>query len=249
MAAKRTYNEPIFVPNWKEERQILVNTIRGQGAAGHQLQILEAGCGLSWGLDLGDLQYSITGVDVDAPALEQRLQVKRDLDRAICGDLRTVELEGGTFDVIFNSYVLEHVQGAREVLLRFESWLKPGGIMILIIPNRDSGWGFLIRLTPFWFHVLFKKVVLRDGKAGTPGYGPFRTYYDKVVSRRGIHAFCDERGLRLKNEYSVGNGRRIWNPAVRAALSAVLAVISVVSLGRLSRRHANLMYVIEKPER
>ncbi len=247
MSAHLRHRQPEFIPNWKEERRIIADTIRNHGSPGQKLTILEAGCGLSWGLDLGDREFTLTGIDIDQPALDQRLHVKKDLDRAICGDLRTVHLEDGTYDVIFNSYVMEHIQGARDVLLRFERWLKPGGIMILIIPNRDSVWGFLIRMTPFWFHIFFKRYVLRDRKAGSPGYGPFRTYYDKVVSRRGIHEFCEERGLVLKAEYSVGNGRKIWTPAVRAVLSFVTVVISIASFGTLARGQANLMYIIERP--
>lgn len=240
-------DEPILVRGWAEERRILSDTIGDLGTSRQPLAILEAGCGLSWGLDLKGLESTITGVDVDQNALEQRLNVKKDLNRAICGDLRTVELDDDSYDVIYNSYVLEHIEGAKDVLLRFERWLRPGGIMLVIIPNRDSVWGFMTRVTPFWFHVKFKRYVLRDQKAGTPGYGPFRTYYDKVVSQRGIHDFCRERRLRIKAVYSVGHGRKIWKPSVRAARSIAVFIIHFASLGSLSRKHANLMFVIEKP--
>ncbi len=81
----------------------------------------------------------------------------KDLDVTILGDLRTAELEAGKYDIIFNSNVLEHIQGARHVLDNFISWVKPGGFIILVMPNGDSAKGFLTKWTPHWFHVFFMR--------------------------------------------------------------------------------------------
>ena len=37
---------------------------------GRELQILEAGCGRKWPIDLSGVRYRLTGVDLDAKALE-----------------------------------------------------------------------------------------------------------------------------------------------------------------------------------
>jgi 2-polyprenyl-3-methyl-5-hydroxy-6-metoxy-1,4-benzoquinol methylase len=42
------------------------------------------------------------------------------------------------FDVIIASHVLEHVQDPTIVLRKVRTWLKPGGILIVIVPNRES---------------------------------------------------------------------------------------------------------------
>jgi hypothetical protein len=60
-------------------------------------------------------------------ALRIRRDETKDLDEAIVGDLRTADFGQRTFDVIFNSYVLEHVPGAQQVLENFNRWVKRPG--------------------------------------------------------------------------------------------------------------------------
>src|SRR5690606_33965359 len=131
--------------------------------------ILEAGCGNSWQLKLPGVKYVLTGVDLNEDALRIRKCERKDLDGVIHGDLRTVALDADQYDVIYNSFVLEHVQQAEHVLSNFCRWLKPGGILILRIPDPKSVYGFLSRLTPFWFHVFYKRFIAGIKTAGKPG--------------------------------------------------------------------------------
>ena len=71
-----------------------------------ELRILEAGCGRSWPLKLSR-PYQLTGIDMDQAALSAR----KDLNSAVVGDLRTAEFAERSFDVIYSSYVLEHIRG------------------------------------------------------------------------------------------------------------------------------------------
>jgi SAM-dependent methyltransferase len=244
---RRRLPEPRVLDSWLEERAIMARHIRELGTRTSPLNILEAGCGTTWGLDLEDVPYTLTGVDIDPHALKVRLRHEKDLHFAICGDLRTLELTENAYDVIFNSYVLEHVSGARQVLNNFVHWLKPGGIIVLVIPNRDSVWGFVTRFTPFRFHVFFRKYVTGDRNAGTPGYAPYPTHYDKVVSRDGVYRFCEENGLVVTAEYSVGHGRRNKGLVAHACVQMCTHLVHLASFGALSAKHANLIYIIEKP--
>ncbi|MEC4749580.1 class I SAM-dependent methyltransferase [Methylomicrobium sp. Wu6] len=238
--------EPIKLDNWHEEKAVMAAHIREVSGGEIPLQILEAGCGTSWGLDLKDIPYILSGIDLDQHALDLRQNQEKDLDIGIYGDLRTVMLEEGKYDVIFNSYVLEHVSGAEDVLINFVRWLKPGGILVLVIPNRDSVWGFMTRMTPFWFHVFFRKFITGDRDAGKPGYAPYPTFYDKVVSRKGVYAFCKKHRLSIQAEYSVGHGRRNKSWGVHALLVSFIWMIHFASLKTLSAKHANLIYIIKK---
>ena len=76
------------------------------------VEILEAGCGRSWPLNLDGIKYKVTGVDIDQKAIESRVNDARDLDEAILADLRYLDLGSRKFDVIYNSFVLEHVENA-----------------------------------------------------------------------------------------------------------------------------------------
>jgi SAM-dependent methyltransferase len=196
------------------------------------LRILEAGCGRTWAHKLS-VPYVLTGLDLDPDALAART----DLDHAIVGDLRTVEFPQHSFDVIYNAFVLEHVRGARQVLERFLDWLAPGGMLILKVPDRDSAYGFLTRLTPFWTHVLIYRYMLGYPQAGTPGHAPYPTYYDKVVSERGLREFCLGNGMRAPELYRLCSYENQWS--VRAAA----LVTSLLSGGRLPWRHNNLLLI------
>lgn len=225
---------------------IAKNYILQKANPGTTLQILEAGCGSGGGIDLHEIQCMLTGVDLDEDALNLRGEQQNYLDIAILADLRTVLLNDDSYDVVISNYVLEHVDGAEDILKNFTRWLKPSGLMILVFPNRDSGYGFMTRIIPFRLHIFYKKYVQAIKHAGKPGIGPYPVYFDKVVSRRGIYNFCENHGLLMKVEYRI-DGRPIKNQAVWFLARAFLWVLYLVSYGRLTFYHRNLFYIIEKP--
>jgi SAM-dependent methyltransferase len=196
------------------------------------LRILEAGCGRQWPLQLS-VPFSLTGLDLDRDALAARV----DLDQAVVGDLRSVEFAPHSFDVIYNAFVLEHVSGARQVLERFLRWLAPGGTLIVKLPDRDSAYGFLTRLTPFWAHVMIYRYLLGYPQAGTPGHGPYRTYYDEVVSERGLREFCLGNGMKAPGLY------RLCSYASNRPVRLAAFLTSMLSGGRLAWRHNNLLLI------
>lgn len=212
----------------------------------HPLRILEAGCGNKWSLQLDDVNYTLTGVDVDREALEIRKYQVRDTDEICVGDLRTTELFApASFDVIYNSFVLEHVDGAERVLDNFVRWLAPGGLLILRFPDRNSVYGFLTRHTPFWFHVFIKKYIQGVKNAGQPGFDPYPTFYDPVLSRAGIREYCHAHDCTVLDE--TGYAGYLPDGALRRVLALILVrSIGALSLGRLEWRHNNLTFVIEK---
>jgi SAM-dependent methyltransferase len=228
-----------------QEFGLLERCIAEQAADGHRLEILEAGCGRHWPLSLKGVSYTLTGIDLDRSALEIRKAKYNDLDEIVAGDLRTAELAPGKYDVIYNSFVLEHIEDARLVMENFHRWLKPGGILILRVPDRDSVYGFFTRITPHWLHVYYKKYFQGKPNAGKPGFGPYPTYYDQVVSRPGIQAFCREQGMILKSEH--GQGYYIAGRGLIPRLTGVFArTVSLLSLGQLAWQYANLTFVMQK---
>ncbi len=113
------------------------------------------------------------------------------------------------------------------------------------LPDRNTVFGFVTNLTPFWFHVFYHRFVLRRKNAGKPGFGPYPTHYDRVVSRDGIRDFCAKHQLVIREER--GLGTYVIETRTRARLiRLVTIVISALSLGRLPWRHNNLTYVLEK---
>jgi SAM-dependent methyltransferase len=233
-----------LLPDHQTGVRFMERWIRSQYSS-EPLQILEAGCGNKWSLQL-DVPYRLTAVDLDSNALSIRTTKFKDIDKAIVGDLRNREIvPEGKFDVIYNAFVLEHVDGAEQVLDNFFGWLKPGGLLILRIPDRDSVYGFLTRITPFWSHVALKRYVYRFPNAGKPGFDPYPTYYDWVVSRRGMRTYCEQHGHIIKDEAGAGYYLPPRFP-LRTVGYTVVRTLSALSLGRLEWRHNNLTFVIQK---
>jgi SAM-dependent methyltransferase len=235
---------------WELHRTILSKFLNEYFSAWEgKVKILEAGCGEMWNLDLDRMDYVLTGIDVSRAALETRRLRAGDLDEEILGDLQTIELRAATYDVIYCSYLLEHINGAEEVLQRLFKWLKADGLLVLLIPDRDTVLGLFSRLVPLWGKVLFYKYVRKDPAAGTPGHVPFPTYYDKIVSRRGIHQFCRSNGHTIVLEYADRlNSKRLFG-AFYFVWEALCRLIEIASLKKLSSSHISLIYVIRKSPR
>ncbi|WP_243719495.1 class I SAM-dependent methyltransferase [Actinomadura sp. KC06] len=138
-----------------------------------RIHILEAGCGWGTGLDLGDREHHVTGVDMDSPELRAYTCDRTDLDAWHLGDLRTVPLPPRAFDIVHASYLIERVPHAELVLDRFVAALKPGGLLLVRLRDRNTAYGFLDRSLPTWMHVGGR----RRRKLTRPGPGP-----------RGAHA-------------------------------------------------------------
>ena len=196
---------------------------------------------------LSGIQFTLTGIDLSKDLLEVRRTRHNDLHEAIVGDLRHVDLKGNKYDVIYNSYVLEHIEGASSVLEKFATCLKPSGLLILRIPDRNSVWGFVTRLTPSWFHVFHHKYIrgIRYSDRTDVGPGPFPTFHDPVVSRSGIQEYCRQNHFVIKEEYGHGYYLKGLGP-VGLVMCVFVRCVSAISLGRLAWAHNDLTYVLEK---
>lgn len=209
------------------------------------VRILDAGCGRMWTWDLAGLPYHLTGIDEDADALRLRVEKRRDLDEAIVGDLRTVPLPDAAYDLVHSAFVLEHVQGADLVLERMLTALRPGGVLVVKIPDGRSVYGFLARRTPHSLHVQYKRRIRRKPLAGTPGHGPYPVVYDDVVTRAGMVSWAEAHGLELLT--LVGeNGHLAFFGRLAPAVQVGLRLIALLSFGYLTARHTNLAFVFGK---
>jgi SAM-dependent methyltransferase len=234
-----------IVTSYGDEIKILEEHIRAQGIDGRCLQILEAGCGREWYFHLAGLNYELTGLDLDPAALKARMTIKGDMTHSFVGDLRTADLPSGYFDVIYNAFVLEHIEGAETALVNFVRWLKPGGLLIIRVPDRDSVQGFLARFTPHWFHVFYYRWAWKVKDAGKPGFAPYRTIYDPVVSRAGLCQFCVAYGLDVADMLGVGTFRRGYGLASRVT-PIIAKLVSLFTLGRVHSKFVDLTIVARK---
>jgi hypothetical protein len=103
--------------------------------------VLDAGCGLGYGLEIiaaGGAQ-SVTGVDLDPQAVAEA--TKRFGEHAAAieqGDLRELPFEDASFDLAICFEAIEHVEGAEKALAELRRVLRPDGVLIVSSPNPDA---------------------------------------------------------------------------------------------------------------
>ncbi len=233
--------------NTKQETRIIEEQIRNVAArADGKLIILEAGCGQKWPLKLEGIDRFITGVDIDEAALALRKAKHNDLHEIVIGDLRTLDLPANHFDVIYTSYVLEHIENINKVLTNFTLWLKPGGLIVIKVPDRYTVYGFLARLTPHWLHVSYYRYIKGKTQAGKPGHAPYPIVYDPELSRGGIKAFCAQNGLQLSME--MGKNNYLRKRSKKDKIVGFFArTLSALSMGKLAWRYNDVIFIIQKP--
>jgi SAM-dependent methyltransferase len=227
-------------------REVLATAIQDLADGSRPLRVLEAGCGQKWAIDLKEVPLHITGVDTDAEAMRIRRARTKDLDVEIIGDLRTVELPSAQFDVVYCSYVLEHVAGAEGVMDRLVEATRHGGRLIIRIPDGKTVYGFLVRRSPHFVHVWYKRYIEGFKDAGKPGHAPYPTVYDPIVSLQGMTSYVEQHGLRLVRAYGSDSYLKVFRKAA-PLVEWLIRAVSVLSRGRLAASHSDLGIVIERP--
>jgi SAM-dependent methyltransferase len=219
------------------------------------IELLEAGCGRGWTLELGDRARHVTGVDIDELALQHRMNVAKDLDVAILGDLMNSDLvPADQFDVVYSAFVLEHIVGAERAMDNFVKWLRPGGLLVIRIPDGSTVFGFLGKVLPHRLHIFYERRVLNKPMAGQPGHGPYRAVYDPIVRASGIREICKTKDLTLDRMYRSDFATeailtRPWNTTEGLkwrTIRAGMVIGGAVSLGRLDSSYNELAVVIQK---
>jgi SAM-dependent methyltransferase len=215
---------------------------------GRPICVLQAGCLAPLReLGLGELadngyEVSVSVVDTDHPLVGTVLQQVRDAyDDVIVGDLRTVPLQPRGFDVVYCGHLLERIRHAELVLDRLVSALRPGGLLLIRVSNRDSARALLDRRLP----AQARHAIWRRLHPGVPG--PFPAVYEEVASERGMASYTLMRGLVIAQR---ATERTLPGAPGRLSSSVrfTCAVITQLSRGRYDDSHDELLYVIRKPE-
>jgi SAM-dependent methyltransferase len=212
----------------------------------YPLSILEAGCGQKWAIDLANLDYTLTGIDVDPIALDLRKTKYHDLDVGICADLQFVILPEASFDVIYSCWVLEHIARADLVIENFSKWLKPGGLMIIRIPERTTVRGFLARILPHRFHIWYYRFAYGSRTAGTPGHPPYPTSYHPILARHRLRGFLAQHDITVHGCYGDGFRYESRNRIKNAMILGACKCVSMLSFGHLKSHYADVLYLAAK---
>jgi SAM-dependent methyltransferase len=157
------------------------------------------------------------------------------------GDLRAIPLAPRSFDVVHCSLLLDRISHVQLVLDRFAAALRPGGLLLLRIRDRDCAAGFLDRRLPGWA----RRALWARLYPGEPG--PFPAIYEPTASGRGIAAYMLMRGLVITQRRTV---RTLPHQPERLSrsLSVTRGLIAWLSRERLTDAHDEMLFVIRKPE-
>lgn len=235
-----------IIPDYAEELDVLSKHLEREAEGKPLLRVLEAGCGREWHLRTQDLAIEITGVDLDIHALAHRTKVRKDLHRAIPGDLRFIDLPAAHFDVVYSSFVLEHIDGAERALDNMVRALKPGGLLILRVPDLSGFQTFAARRLPHWSAVFYYKHAWKIAKAGQPGYAPYPTHYDPVISTAGFHAYSRGAGLTVVDQLGVGSYSARGAGVLSRLVPLAARATAIASRGKVHDRHVDLTFIARK---
>ena len=116
--------------NWRQPRKKILEMAQG-GA------LLDIGCSSGGFLrTLRGNAWKLYGIEL-SPAQAQMAETNSGA-QVFIGDILGAPFPASSFDVITGFHVLEHVYSPKDVARRLWSWLKPGGILYLRVPNIDA---------------------------------------------------------------------------------------------------------------
>ena len=162
-----TRGEPSYV--WRAGQQRRLEMI--VRCAGERLRgcILEDGCGVGMYVKhLSPLGGTVIGLEYD---FERAAEARADSPHIINAAGEAVPFPASTFDLILSHEVLEHVQDDRGAVREMIRLLKPGGRIVLFVPNRGY---------PFETHGVYWKGKYRFGNKLFVNYLP-RPLRDKLA--------------------------------------------------------------------
>jgi hypothetical protein len=88
---------------------------------------------------------------------------------------------------------------------------------------------------------------LGSTNAGKPGFAPYPTVYDDVISDRGMHSFCVKHGLFIEDQFGVGTFALRGRAPFRIAILIFARLVRLLTLGRAHDRYIDLTFMIRKP--
>lgn len=214
--------------------------------SGQRIAILQAGCTTAEDLNTDALRaagarLAVSMIDEDSEVTRAAVAQDQSMHQAILGDLRTVPLPPRAYDIVQCSSLLGRIEHAELVLDRLSGAVKPGGLLLLRVCDRDSAAGFLDRVLPG----LVRRFIWHKRQPGAPG--PHGAVYERVASAQGIQAYVTAHGLVIAERAALGGLTGGLPPGPHGYLAAQ-RLVARLSRGRLTPAHEDVLYVIRKPE-
>ena len=186
----------------------LANMVIDANLSAENPYIYEAGGGSRTGLSPRLLERSRTVV-VDLS--QEQLNKCNYADETVLGSVEDW-CENSKVDLVSCKNVLEHVENVESSLRNFARSLKPGGILFVASPRKNSLQGIVTRCTPHSFHVWYYRKIKGDGLAGTPGNAPFPVCFSHGIEKGAMIHILEQEGLETicYFEYEGTHAQTLW---------------------------------------
>lgn len=210
-----------------------------------RLRVLDAGCGAGRHVTLKHAA-SVVGLDISQDQLARNTSV----DEKILGDVQTYPLPEAEFDLAVCWDLLEHLPNPRRALTNMVRALKPGGALVLAVPNATSLKGLVTRFTPYFVHAFFYRWVIGDRREN--GFAQFPTYLRSAISPVALVRFAKGHGLSVPfmrlYEGPVQHVMRRRYRVADAAFRVLGAASRAMTGGRVDLNHSDVLVVLQKPQ-
>ena len=172
---KQELRDRFYTPSFRGMYDRFADVIHDRVRAGDAM--LDAGCGsgrvFQYRFDDAQRPRLIAGVDVTSEP-----KANANIDAAARADLAALPFADASFDIAISSHVAEHLTQPERVFAELARVLRPGGLLLLLTPNR---WHYVTvgaRVLPHALHVRFNR------SRGVDARDVFRTVYRANTSRR-----------------------------------------------------------------
>jgi SAM-dependent methyltransferase len=99
---------------------------------------LDVGCGTGiFSHYLAGKGWSVTAIDASPEMIEEakNYDLKREIDFQ-SSTIETFEAVPNSFDLIISLSMLEYIEDDEAAIQKFHQWLKPGGLLVVSLPNK-----------------------------------------------------------------------------------------------------------------
>lgn len=208
------------------------------------LRVLEAGCGSTSRVRLPE-GATLVGIDISASQLARNAV----LHERVLGDVQSHRWPRAEFDLIVSWDVLEHLPRPLDALERLFAALKPGGIVVLALPNLYSIKGLVTRFTPYRVHEWFYRYVIGDRRARHE-FDQFPTYLRAAIAPRRLARYAAANGMEVAHlrlyQGPVQTYLRRHNRAADVLFWTVGVLCRVATRGRYDLNWTDCMLVLRK---
>ncbi len=220
-------------PGWRPATEQYADLVRRQLAGWEAPRLLDLGCGRGGLVEqLGLPLTQVVGVDPDMASLqEHRLALPR-----AAGFSDALPFVADSFDLLFSSWLLEHLARPSRTLAEIHRVLRPGGKFVFITPNGRHPLALLNRGLGRFARLQGRMVARFYGRAADDA---FPTHY-QANTAADLQRLCTQTGLHLTTLLTIPD------PTYLAFTPALFRLSCALEEWLPDGRHVHLAGVIQK---